>query len=181
MRIIAGKERGRKLIPLEGRDVRPTPDRVKESLFNILQFEITGKCFVDLFAGTGQIGIEALSRGAQKAFLVDASRKSVEVIRKNLALSGFQAEVVNGDSLLFLRRTPVKFDVAFLDPPYRSGLLQQALPLVAEAMNEGGIVICEHPVDEILPEEVEGLRQYKSYKYGKILLTSYRKSPPGQS
>lgn len=177
MRVIAGIARGRKLVPLEGEAVRPTPDRVKESLFNILQFDIEGKCFLDLFAGTGQIGIEAISRGAQKTVFVDASRKSIQVISQNIAAAGFQSqsEVVNADSLMYIRRAAVRFDVAFLDPPYRSGLLQEALPLVAEAMNEDGIIICEHPTDEEVPDSLGAFRRVKDYRYGKILLTSYKK------
>lgn len=177
MRIITGKARGKKLVTLEGKDVRPTSDKIKESLFNILQFNIEGRTFLDLFAGSGQIGLEAISRGAEKAVFVDSSKKSIAVIEENIRNCGFTAEskVVNADSLMYIRHCPETFDVAFIDPPYRTGILQEVLPYVAEAMNDGGIIICEHPADEAAPEELGEFKKLKDYKYGKIILTSYRR------
>ncbi len=177
MRIITGRARGKKLVTLEGKDVRPTSDKIKESLFNILQFNIEGRVFLDLFAGSGQIGLEAISRGAEKAVFVDSSKKSIAVIEQNVQHTGFTAEskVVNADSLMYIRHTAEKFDVAYVDPPYKTGILQEVLPYVAEAMNEGGIIVCEHPVDEEVPEEVGEFAKLKDYKYGKIILTSYRR------
>ncbi len=176
MRIITGSARGRKLNTLEGLDVRPTPDKVKEALFNIIQFDIEGRRFLDLFAGSGQIGLEALSRGAKDCVFIDASKKSAGVIEENIAHCGFQSQskLVNADSIMYIRRTLEKFDVAFLDPPYRKGLLQEALPIVAEKMNEGGIIVCEHPYDEAVPEDLGAFKKYRDYKYGKIVLTSYK-------
>jgi len=177
MRIITGRARGKKLVTLEGKDVRPTSDKIKESLFNILQFNIEGRVFLDLFAGSGQIGLEAISRGAEKAVFVDSSKKSIAVIEQNVQHTGFTAEskVVNADSLMYIRHTAEKFDVAYVDPPYKTGILQEVLPYVAEAMNEGGIIVCEHPVDEEVPEEIGEFAKLKDYKYGKIILTSYRR------
>lgn len=177
MRIITGSRRGTRLTALEGEQVRPTTDRVKESLFNILQFQIEGRRFLDLFAGSGQIGLEALSRGAASAVFVDASKQSVAVVEKNIRATGLsqQAKVVLGDSIGYLRRCRETFDVAFLDPPYRTGLLEQALELLPGCMSPGGIIVCEHPTDEALPEKVGAFSQVKSYRYGKILLTSYRR------
>ncbi len=176
MRIIAGTHRGKKLITLEGEQVRPTTDRVKESLFNILQFQLEGRRFLDLFAGSGQIGLEALSRGAALAVFVDASKESIRVVEKNLQATGLQerARVVMADFASYLRGCRERFDVAFLDPPYRSGLLEQALPLAAACMNPGGILLCEHPKDEEVPERAGDFARFRSYRYGKILLTSYR-------
>jgi 16S rRNA (guanine966-N2)-methyltransferase len=181
MRIITGSARGKKLVTLEGVDVRPTPDRVKEALFNILQFGIEGRSFLDLFAGSGQIGLEAISRGAESTVFVDMSKKSVSVIEQNVSSTGFgsKSKVVNADSVMYIKRTSEKFDVAFLDPPYRSGLLQEALPFTAEAMNPGGIIICEHPRDEELPECAGDFCKLKEYRYGKIILTSYRRKDAG--
>lgn len=175
MRIITGSKRGKKLSALEGEQVRPTTDRVKESLFTILQFQLEGRRFLDLFAGSGQIGLEALSRGAAQAVFVDLSRDSIRVVEQNIKACGFQdsARVVQSDFAAYLRSTREKFDVAFLDPPFRSGLLEQALPLAAGAMNPGGILVCEHPRDEALPEEVGPFRKYREYRYGKIMLTTY--------
>lgn len=177
MRIITGRARGKKLVTLEGKDVRPTSDKIKESLFNILQFNIEGRIFLDLFAGSGQIGLEAISRGAEKAVFVDSSKKSIAVIEQNVQHTGFTAEskVVNADSLMYIRHTAEKFDVAFIDPPYKTGILQEVLPYVAEAMNEGGIIVCEHPADEEVPEDLGEFVKLKDYKYGKIILTSYRR------
>lgn len=177
MRIIAGSKRGKKLTAPEGMQVRPTADRVKEALFNILQFSLEGRRFLDLFAGSGQIGLEALSRGAAQAVFVDASKDSIRVVEKNIAAAGFgeSAVVVQGDSLSYLRRGGEPFDIAFLDPPYHQGLLPQALPLVAERMNPGGIIVCEHAREEILPEQAGKFRKSKEYHYGKIMLTLYRR------
>jgi 16S rRNA (guanine966-N2)-methyltransferase len=182
MRIITGSARGRKLNTLEGLDVRPTPDKVKEALFNIIQFDIEGRHFLDLFAGSGQIGLEALSRGAKDCVFIDASKKSVAVIEENIAHCGFenQSKVVNADSVMYIRRTMEKFDVAFLDPPYRKGLLQEALPYVADRMNEGGTIICEHPIDEEVPDEAGDFKRFRDYKYGKIILTSYKLADNGE-
>ena len=175
MRIITGSKRGKKLSALEGEQVRPTTDRVKESLFTILQFQLEGRRFLDLFAGSGQIGLEALSRGAAQAVFVDLSRDSIRVVERNIKACGFQdsARVVQSDFAAYLRSTREKFDVVFLDPPFRSGLLEQALPLAAGAMNPGGILVCEHPRDEALPEEAGPFRKYREYRYGKIMLTTY--------
>lgn len=176
MRIITGSKRGKKLITLEGEQVRPTTDRVKESLFNILQFQLEGRRFLDLFAGSGQIGLEALSRGAALAVFVDASKDSIRVVEKNVQSTGLgdRSKVVTADFQSYLRGCRERFDIAFLDPPYRMGLLEKALPLVAERMNPGGVILCEHPKDETLPESAGDFLQHKSYRYGKIMLTAYR-------
>lgn len=175
MRIITGTMRGKKLITPEGEAVRPTSDRVKEALFDILQFRIEGRRFLDLFAGSGQIGLEALSRGAAQAVLVDSSRASQQVIEKNVRAAGFgdRARLVPMDFASFLQSDPGTYDIAFLDPPYRAGLLQQALPLAAERMNPGGIIVCEHPREEVLPETAGEFARYRQYRYGKVMLTSF--------
>ena len=137
MRIITGSKRGKKLVTLEGEQVRPTTDRVKESLFNILQFQLEGRRFLDLFAGSGQIGLEALSRGAGFCVFVDAAKDSIRVVEQNLRSTGLgdHAKVVNADFGAYLSTCRERFDLAFLDPPYRTGLLERALPLVAQRMN----------------------------------------------
>ncbi len=176
MRIITGKARGKRLLTLEGRDVRPTTERIKESMFNIIQFDIEGRRFLDLFAGCGQVGIEAVSRGARCAVLVDSSKESISVIQKNVKTSGLgeNIQVVQSDYMTYLLRKDGKFDLAFLDPPYLEGMLEKALPMVAEVMNQGGTIICEHPMEETLPETAGDFVQVKSYRYGKIMLTLYR-------
>ena len=181
MRIIAGTHRGKKLVTLEGEQVRPTTDRVKESLFNILQFQLEGRKFLDLFAGSGQIGLEALSRGAALCVFVDSAKESIRV-EKNIQSTGLgdRAKVVGSDFAAYLRGSREMFDIAFLDPPYRTGLLEQALPLVAQRMNPGGVILCEHPKDEALPEAAGAFRLHKTYRYGKIMLTSYRQPVEGE-
>ena len=152
MRVITGSARGRKLITLEGEDVRPTTDIVKEALFSIIQFEIEGRRVLDLFGGSGQLAIEALSRGADSAVIVDMSRKSIEIINQNLEHTGFskKAVVVCADALSFLSRRTEKYDIAFLDPPYSVGILEKALEKTAPIMNEGGVIICEAPFKDEL-------------------------------
>lgn len=177
MRVITGSARGRRLITLEGDDVRPTTDKVKEALFSIIQFEIEGRMVLDLFAGSGQLGIEALSRGAKSAVFVDLSKKAAEVVRQNLETTGFtkSAVVLNTDSIAFLRTRAEKYDIAFLDPPYRKGLLQQALSGIDRVMSDSGIVVAECPVDEEFPESAGSFMKTREYKYGKIKLALYRK------
>ena len=177
MRVITGTARGRRLITLEGDDVRPTTEKVKEALFSIIQFEIEGRRVLDLFAGSGQLGIEALSRGAKNAVFVDASKKSVEVVKKNLETTGFEkcATVLNTDGIAFLRTRAEKYDIAFLDPPYRTGLLKQALGNIERVMSDGGVIIAECPYDEDFPENAGDFLKTKEYKYGKIKLALYRK------
>lgn len=175
MRVITGTARGRRLITLEGDQVRPTSDRVKEGLFSIIQFDIEGRKVLDLFAGSGQLAIEALSRGAVRAVLVDKSRKALQVAATNLKNTGFvdQAQMINMDSLVYLKSNSECFDIIFIDPPYRTGLVQQALDLAAERLNPGGVLICEHPSDETLPEVIGRLKKRRSYRYGKIILSVY--------
>ncbi len=176
MRIITGKARGRHLLTLEGNDVRPTTGKVKESLFSIIQFDLEGRRFLDLFAGSGQIGLEAVSRGAREAVLVDESSRSISVIRENVRSTGLgdSVQVVQASYDTFLRRLSGKFDLAFLDPPYRKQILPDALPKVAQIMNPGGTIICEHLPEEELPGEAGSFQRIRDYRYGKIMLTFYR-------
>lgn len=178
MRVISGKSRGKKLETLSGGLVRPTTDKVKESIFNIIQFDLQGKSFLDLFSGSGQIGIEAISRGAKEVIFVDKSKKSIEVVKRNLKSLGFcsQAWVVNSDYLSFLEKSNFNFnfDIAFLDPPYGTGILQRALDVVIDVMNRDGIIICENEVNENLPSFIKNFYCTKKYKYGKIAVSVYK-------
>ncbi len=176
MRVISGEKRGTKLFSLEGDNTRPTLDRVKESLFNIIQFDLVDSVFLDLFAGSGQIALEALSRGANSAVLVDSSAKAIAICKKNISATKFsdKAKVVNADYACFLLGNKQEYDIAFLDPPYNEGILQDVLPKLASFMKNEGIIICEHSLDDVLPETVEHFKKSKSYKYGKIMLTFYR-------
>ena len=175
MRVITGTARGRKLETLKGDDVRPTTDKIKESIFNIIQFNIEGRKFLDLFAGSGQMGIEALSRGAEKAVFVDKSKQAYNIIVKNLNYTKLNdnAQILNMDSISYLYQCNMKFDIAFLDPPYRTGILQEALKKIADIVNIGGVILCENPYEEEVPEYVGDFRIKKQYKYGKIKITVY--------
>ena len=177
MRVISGQKRGKKLEALVGETVRPTTDKVKESVFNVIQFEIMGARFLDLFAGSGQIGVEALSRGAQLATFVDENKASINVVKKNLFATNFEknAKVINMDSILFLKKSSEIFDIAFLDPPYMSSLLDNSIFLIPKVMSQNGIVICEHHIEKILPDNFAGFTLSKIYKYGKIALSVYRR------
>lgn len=177
MRVITGIAKGKRLKTLDGQDLRPTTDRVKEAVFSIIQFDIEGRSFLDLFAGSGQMGIEALSRGAKNAFFVDAKREAINIIKSNLENTGLaeNARVFNTDSLSFIAREHTeKFDFVFLDPPYGTGLLQKALPLAALQMKKTGMIICERPLNEEIPEKIHGFALDRNYRYGKIMVSTYR-------
>lgn len=176
MRVITGSARGRKLASLEGRDVRPTTDMVKEAIFSIIQFDIEGAVVLDLFSGSGQLGIEALSRGAKYCRFVDNSQASAQVTRENVTACGFvrDSAVSVADSVDFAREVRMVFDIAFLDPPYNSGLIEKAMPYLCEKMSDRGIVVCEHERGLILPECYGRLMKTKTYRYGKIEVTVYR-------
>lgn len=176
MRVITGSARGRKLKTLEGDSVRPTTDKVKESIFNIIQFDVEGARVLDMFCGCGQLGIEALSRGAEFVVFTDISRASITVTEENLEATGFRssAKTVLGNSLDYLDRTSERYDIALLDPPYRAGLMEDAIERVRLHIAEGGIIVCETAAEEVLPEELEGFTS-RRYKYGKIALTVYRR------
>ena len=177
MRVITGSARGMVLRTLEGDNVRPTTDKVKEAIFSAIQFEIEGRRVLDLFAGSGQLGIEALSRGAESCTFVDADKNAVKVVKPNLEKTKLdsQASVAQTDSLAFLAMTDKVFDIAFVDPPYATGILLKALAKLAPCIAEGGIVVCEHPFKEEMPEEQGGLVKQREYKYSKTAVTLYRK------
>lgn len=176
MRVITGTAKGRRLETLSGEEVRPTTDRIKEAVFSIVQFQIQGRSFLDLFAGSGQMGIEAISRGAESATFVDSKKQSVSVIKKNLETTNFseQAKVFNMDSFHFLSMKDQEFDVAFLDPPYKTGVLEKALEMVPAVMKKTGIILCENPVDEQLLESYGDFLLDRQYRYGKIKISTYK-------
>lgn len=182
MRVITGSAKGRRLKTLAGMDVRPTTDGVKEAIFSIVQFEVEGATVLDLFAGSGQLGIEALSRGASKVVFVDNSAESIKVVKDNLRHTGLEenAVVINTANNAFLRSTRDKFDIAILDPPYNHNLIQKSMPQLVEKMAETGIIICEHEKETKLPESFGDFTVSKVYRHGRATLTAYRKKPDAE-
>lgn len=176
MRIIAGKFKGRTLESFSGDAVRPTSDRAREAVFSCLQFEIEGKKFLDAFCGSGAVGIEALSRGARETLFIDAARDSVALTKKNLNKLGVDARVLNADCTEFLKRTNEKFDIVFLDPPYKSESGKVALEIIAkrDLLNESGLCILER--GSAFNELIDGLFIEKQKKYGIACFTFYRRA-----
>lgn len=179
MRVITGKARGVQLKTPDGMLTRPTADRVKEALFSIINFEIPGAAVLDLFGGTGQLGIEALSRGAKSAVFVDAREDACKLIKENLRRTKLEQEgrVVRSDYLDYLNRCREQFNIILLDPPYAEVFLENALKRITEIdiLQRDGIIVTERPLGKDLPWEFEGYTRSKDYKYGKTLLTIYRK------
>lgn len=180
MRVITGSARGRRLKELKGTDTRPTTDQVKEGMFNILQFDIEGRRVLDLFAGTGQLGIEALSRGAASAIFVEARKDAAALVKENLALCGFetQAKCVLGDALGYLSSLREQFDLIFLDPPYDSELLEKAIAHIArfDILAPHGIMVAESRAEKLLPALNAPYGIYRDYRYGRIKLTVYKRA-----
>ena len=180
MRIISGTLRGRKLLSPKGNDVRPTTDKVREAVFDILyQFKDTDYVVFDVFAGSGSMGLEAISRGASKVFFSDNSRESLALVKENVSIcdAGEKSVFLSGDYLRNISRVKEKIDVFFLDPPYANGYILPALKAIDEAGNikDDGIVVCEHSFRDKLPEKVSGFTRVKSRKYGSIGLTFYQR------
>ena len=184
MRVITGIARGRRLKEPQGLETRPTTDRVKEGIFSSIQFEIEGRRVLDLFGGTGQMGIEALSRGAAHCTFVDLRKEAVGIIRENLKRTRLQedARVIRSDYLDYLSRCREQYDIIFLDPPYAEVFLENSLNRITEIdiLHSGGIIVAERPLGKELPWDYPGYTRSRDYPYGKILLTFYRKDGGSQ-
>ena len=179
MRVVSGTARGVILKTPEGLQTRPTADKVKEAMFSILQFDLPGASVLDLFGGTGQLGIEALSRGAKSAVFVDAWDKACTLIKENLRRTKMEqsSRVVRSDYLSYLRSCKEQFDIILLDPPYAEVFLETALKCITEIdiLRTGGIIVCERPMEKDLPWDFPNFTRSKDYKYGKTIITLYRK------
>ena len=175
MRIIAGKFKGRKLSEFKGKEIRPTSDRAREGLFSVLQFELNGKTFLDAFCGSGAVGLEALSRGAEKAVLIDQSKTSCALAQKNADSLGAGLRVLCANALDYLNSTYEKFDIIFLDPPYKSNAADEALKIVARRnlLNENGLCVKES--ESAVNRPIDGLFIEKTKKYGIAEFAFYRK------
>jgi len=178
MRVITGIARGRKLKTPDGLEVRPTSDRTKESIFNIIQFDIEGRRVLDLFAGSGQMGIEALSRGAAGAVFVDIRRECIDLIRENLGRTEFDSmsQVRQEDYRAYIKRAGKgSFGLIFLDPPYGERLLASAISMIMrrDLLCPGGLMVCEGEKNESLPDGVFPYEKGREYIYGKTKITVY--------
>lgn len=178
MRIITGSAKGTKLKTPRGLDTRPTGDRVKESVFNILGEKLVGAKVLDLFAGTGNLGLEALSRGADSALFIDRSSTSINLVRENIGLTKLadKAEVLKGDSLTVLERLmnrKLQFDLIFCDPPYNKGLVQLVLAKIDQGtlLSSHGVVVVEHSKHDPLNEDFSQLKVNRTEKYGETLVS----------
>ena len=176
MRIISGTARGRKLKEPTGEKIRPTSDKVKESVFNIIQFDIEGRRVLDLFAGSGQYGIEALSRGARSAVFVDTASEAVKLVKENIKITGFseQANVYGRDAIRFVE-SEEKYDLIFVDPPYDTTLAEKAIAKIVEfdKLNINGIIICEFKADAETPQVKKPYILEKEYRYGGVKIAKY--------
>ena len=181
MRVITGSCRGKKLKTLESMDTRPTSDMVKEAVFSAVQFDIPGASVLDLFAGSGQLGIEALSRGANHCVFVDKNPAAVAVIKENINDCGLnsQSRVLNMDIHEYLKAAKSGLDIVFIDPPYRNGLVEKALGSISPKINNGALVVCEHEKELKLNDEYGELVCRKRYKYGNICVTVFVKPVKG--
>jgi len=175
MRIITGTARGIRLETLDGETTRPTIERIKEAVFSMIQFDIEGRRVLDLFAGSGQLGLEALSRGALKAVFVDNDREAAEIVKCNAQKTKLYEKcvILNTDYQQYIKNSKgkEKFDIIFLDPPYQTDMLDKALNRIAECdiLHDNGIIICES--DRTEPLSSEGMELVKHARYGKVYIT----------
>lgn len=181
MRVITGIARGRRLKALKGMETRPTLDRTKESLFNIIGPRVIEAKFLDLYAGTGAIGIEAISRGAHEVVFVEINPRAVKIINENLDLTGLseKAQVICQDSekaISQLSNRNMRFDIVFLDPPYLKDLIDKSLRSIDAhgLLSISGLIITESSKADHLPEEVGHLRRFRDEKYGDTILSFYQ-------
>lgn len=177
MRIISGIKRGYKLIEFSGQDIRPTTDRVKESMFNLIQEYVPEACVLDLFGGSGALTFEAISRGAKSGTIVDIDKNSISVINKNLDALGFSSvKVLNCDAVNFIKTTKDKFSMIFLDPPYNRGFIVPIIESIVEnnILTDDGIIVLESDFSDE-HSEFSGLSILKQRKYGRSFVTVYEK------
>lgn len=185
MRVIAGEAKGRKLLSVPGQATRPITDRVKESLFNILGGQVVDALFLDLFAGTGSVGIEALSRGARRAVFVERNRQALKVIAENLKMTGLadRAQVVSSDVFKFLRgEFDEKFDIVYLAPPQYKGLWARTLLALdgRELLTDEGLIVVQIHPKELASLDLKSLQLADQRKYGSTLLCFYARPETGR-
>ncbi|MFW5649071.1 MAG: 16S rRNA (guanine(966)-N(2))-methyltransferase RsmD [Candidatus Alkaliphilus sp. MAG34] len=181
MRVISGKARGHTLKTSKDLNTRPTTDRVKESIFNIIQRELCGSVVIDLFAGSGGLGIEALSRNADKAYFIDSNKNSIQIIKENLNKTDLinnskviRADVLNG--IMKLSRHKIKAHIIFLDPPYSKGFIEPTLEAILSynILQPDGIIVVEHDAKDGAPNNIHKLKKYRTNRYGDTAVSFYR-------
>lgn len=181
MRVITGFAKGRKLKCPSGKNIRPTSDRVKESLYNILGSKVTDCIFLDLFAGTGNIGIEALSRGARFCYFVDSDNISIKYIKENLSILGLlkSFKIIQKDAceaLEIFKENSIRFDIIYIDPPYYKNLIEEPLKKISmyKLLNDDGLIVAEHHKNDILSDSYDMLKKIRTQKYGETILSFYK-------
>ena len=178
MRVISGAKRGALLFCPETEEIRPTTDRVKENIFNLIQNEISGRFVLDLFAGSGAMGIEAISRGAKSCIFVDSGDDAISAIKKNLKKTGFgeKSQVIQRDFSDFLKSFGGKFSLVFLDPPYHSGFISKAVRIMLSEnlLSDNAIIVAETDGDE--EPEAEGVKMRTTRKYGRVKVTVFERT-----
>jgi len=177
LRIIAGKLKGRRLFPPRDSKIRPTTDKVKESIFSMIAAYLEDSIVIDLFSGTGNLGLEALSRGAKRCYFGDKSRESMELTKQNIAYCKQEPQSVTilGEFDFVLKKIPEKADLIFLDPPYKKGLMNHCFQMISELsiLSEEGIIVAEHGAEEVLTDELFGFVKIKEKTYGTISISIY--------
>lgn len=177
MRIIAGDYKGRRLIMPPDNNVRPTTEKVKEAIFSMIQFDLDDALCIDVFAGIGNLGLEALSRGARFCYFCDSSRQSLELVRQNVEMCRAEeySALIQGDYSKTIASIPEQADIIFLDPPYKKGLMLDCFEKIRdnERLADEGIIVAEHGEREILADEISGYRKIKEKKYGSIVVSIY--------
>lgn len=177
LRIIAGDLKGRKLTSPKDDKVRPTSDKVKEAIFSMIADTYYDEVVIDLFAGTGNLGLEAISRGAKRCYFGDKSRESLSLIKENITYCKVedQSIIIAGDYEMVLKRISEKAQIIFLDPPYKDGLMIGCMNLIdqLDLLEEDGLIVAEHSIKEVLPEQIGRFEKIKEKRYGKIGVSIY--------
>jgi 16S rRNA (guanine(966)-N(2))-methyltransferase RsmD len=180
LRIITGKAKGRRLLSIPGLNTRPTSDKIKESIFNILPSDFNGKEVLDLFAGTGNLGIETLSQGAKRAVFIESNHRALSVLEKNIRNCGFidRSQIIGNTvakGIRVLENRGDRFDLVFLDPPYGKNILRDTLARVSKAgiLNDNALVVVEHSSSETVADNIENLALNDQRRYGKTLVSFF--------
>lgn len=179
MRVITGSAKGMRLLTVDGLDTRPTSDRVKEAVFSILSGDIEDALVLDLFAGSGALGIEALSRGAKSCVFTDQNRNSISVIKSNLEKTRLsdKGEVIQADAFSYLESCRAKFDIVFLDPPYDKNFIQKSLCImdINDIISHKGVIVCESSSKDLIEDQYVHFYKGREYLYGGTKITILHK------